>query len=158
MAKFCIKCGAALREGAKFCSGCGTPVQAKQKMKKTQQESCIKCGVPLKKGAKFCIKCGEPIATGEKAAVDIPVNEPVVSVTVSDQPPVMQEKLKEAKKQVSNTVKNKAAGLGKKALSKLLNQTLSASETAGEMRIPMTEAQKSCLTDVIRELTKMVGR
>ena len=66
--------------------------------------------------------------------------------------------IKDTKYQIEDKIKKQAVDLGKKALSQLLNQTLSASDTAGEMRIPMNDAQKSCLTKVISELTKMLGR
>jgi membrane protease subunit (stomatin/prohibitin family) len=45
----CIKCGAALQAGAKFCSDCGTSqLPAK----------CSNCQNDLKPGAKFCDECG----------------------------------------------------------------------------------------------------
>ena len=201
MANKCMNCKADLREGAKFCQVCGTKVPLKQKSKITQAKFCISCGAPLKKGAKFCTKCGAATVKKKTADLNIYVDDPVISVSVSDQPPVedimekpptveiidqaregkkirqrptkqipqanknyrdtdveIDKSSKERKNYVEDKIKKQAADLGKKALTQLLNQTLSASETAGEMRIPMNDAQKSCLTDVIRELTKMLGR
>lgn len=146
MANICINCKADLRKGAKFCQVCGTKVSVKQKSKAPQAKFCIKCGAPISKGAKFCTKCGAATVKRQTADLNIYVDEPMISVTVSDQPPVEEK------------IKKQAADLGKKALTKLLNQTISALDTAGEMRIPMNDAQKSCLTDVIREMTKMLGR
>ena len=48
----CIKCGAALQAGAKFCSDCGTSqLPAK----------CTNCQNDLKPGAKFCDECGTKV-------------------------------------------------------------------------------------------------
>jgi membrane protease subunit (stomatin/prohibitin family) len=48
----CIKCGAALQAGAKFCSDCGTSqLPAK----------CSNCQHDLKPGAKFCDECGTKV-------------------------------------------------------------------------------------------------
>ena len=46
----CIKCGAELREGAKFCNKCGEPVQTKV--------FCHQCGVELEPNDMFCHVCG----------------------------------------------------------------------------------------------------
>jgi membrane protease subunit (stomatin/prohibitin family) len=48
----CIKCGASLQAGAKFCSDCGTSqVPAK----------CSNCQAELKPDAKFCAECGTKV-------------------------------------------------------------------------------------------------
>jgi hypothetical protein len=47
----CPNCQAALAPAAKFCAGCGTPVQAKKKF-------CDQCGGELDPGARFCSGCG----------------------------------------------------------------------------------------------------
>lgn len=47
----CPKCNNPLREGAKFCTSCGTKIQT--------ASLCPKCGATLKEGAKFCTSCGE---------------------------------------------------------------------------------------------------
>ena len=53
----CSKCGAPLVEGAKFCMGCGTPVQDLQPKK----QFCPNCGKEITPGAKFCMECGTQI-------------------------------------------------------------------------------------------------
>lgn len=189
-----MKCGVALREGAKFCAGCGKAVATGRMPQQESQKFCMQCGSAFQEGAKFCMKCahslpgieqaastkvrcdscGESLKTGMKfcpkcgarvgqaLTVDIPVSEPVVSVNVSDLPPdVEAEQKKSATKKVTeegSAVKKEAVHLAKKALSALLDQTVSASEKAGEMRISMTDAQKSLLTTVIRELGKRIGK
>ena len=49
----CSNCGAELNKGAKFCPECGTKV--------VNKNVCAKCGAELKKGAKFCPECGNKI-------------------------------------------------------------------------------------------------
>jgi len=51
----CPKCGFQNPQTAKFCSNCGTPLQA-------AGSSCPKCGTMNPAGAKFCINCGEKLA------------------------------------------------------------------------------------------------
>jgi ribosomal protein L40E len=46
----CKHCGAKLRENAKFCSNCGTPVSKDLK--------CPSCGQPYELGERFCSSCG----------------------------------------------------------------------------------------------------
>lgn len=58
----CIKCGAEIKDGAKFCQVCG----AKQEMPGEEKRFCKACGAPLKPGAAFCTACGA------KAAADLP--------------------------------------------------------------------------------------
>ncbi len=45
----CVKCGAELREGAKFCSECGSS---------QEKAKCANCQAELAPGAKFCPECG----------------------------------------------------------------------------------------------------
>lgn len=48
----CASCGAPLPEGARFCPGCGKPVQ----------QACPVCGAAATvEGAKFCAECGAPL-------------------------------------------------------------------------------------------------
>ncbi|MFI5352655.1 MAG: AAA family ATPase [Candidatus Binatales bacterium] len=64
----CPKCGADNRETAKFCDGCGSPIQSK----------CASCGALNRAGARFCDGCGTalggskptsaPATTGKPAA------------------------------------------------------------------------------------------
>ena len=48
----CSKCGATLREGAKFCAKCGAEVP--------REILCAKCGAALAEGDSFCSACGAP--------------------------------------------------------------------------------------------------
>src|SRR5439155_1757372 len=48
----CLKCGVQNREAARFCDGCGSPLQPQ----------CGSCGAPNRAGAKFCDGCGAPLA------------------------------------------------------------------------------------------------
>ena len=50
-------CGVVNDPKAKFCSGCGKPVQAPGR--------CPSCGHQNKAGAKFCQECGKPLDSGE---------------------------------------------------------------------------------------------
>ena len=55
MSTACSACGAADQPaGARFCSQCGTPLQA----------SCRECSSPLPPGARFCGQCGTPAVEG----------------------------------------------------------------------------------------------
>ena len=48
----CVKCGAQLQAGAKFCSDCGS---------KQEAAKCSKCQSDLPAGAKFCKECGTKV-------------------------------------------------------------------------------------------------
>lgn len=48
----CVKCGAPLGQGAKFCRSCGASLG----------QSCPSCGSPMGADAKFCRHCGTPVA------------------------------------------------------------------------------------------------
>lgn len=52
----CVKCGAQLREGAKFCNECGA---------KQEKLQCSNCGTELAPGAKFCSDCGTKVESAE---------------------------------------------------------------------------------------------
>lgn len=52
----CDKCGAKMKEGAKFCPECG----------KKQGVECPKCGATVTAQTKFCPDCGERVALEEK--------------------------------------------------------------------------------------------
>jgi class 3 adenylate cyclase/predicted ATPase len=54
----CPECQADNKEGAKFCSECGTPLALR----------CPSCGTPHRPGQKFCDECGTPLAAGAPAA------------------------------------------------------------------------------------------
>lgn len=50
----CAKCGVDVAAGAKFCSGCGEPLQS------VKGAFCSECGSKLS-GGKFCPSCGKPV-------------------------------------------------------------------------------------------------
>ncbi len=53
----CPNCNSELPEGAKFCTGCGTPAATAQ-----AASVCRSCGATLPPAAKFCTTCGTPAA------------------------------------------------------------------------------------------------
>lgn len=68
----CPKCNSTLREGAKFCSSCGTPVIHVNAS--IDVLLCSKCSAPLKPNAKFCAGCGakidfSPVTTPEEVQI-----------------------------------------------------------------------------------------
>ncbi|MGH9882376.1 MAG: zinc ribbon domain-containing protein, partial [Pyrinomonadaceae bacterium] len=48
----CVKCGAQLQSGAKFCTECGA---------KQEKQRCVNCQAELAAGAKFCTECGTKV-------------------------------------------------------------------------------------------------
>ena len=60
----CVKCGAVLEEGQKFCTVCGTKVgeESAAPVQHMQSLTCRSCGAALEEGQKFCTKCGTPVA------------------------------------------------------------------------------------------------
>ncbi len=54
----CSKCGASIKEGAKFCPECGVKIE--------QAKTCSKCGAVLGAKAKFCPECGEKVQAAKK--------------------------------------------------------------------------------------------
>ncbi len=72
-AKFCLRCGEPIDEGAKFCLHCGEPIEGDVPMPKPPAETtvpvtppsagrakfCLHCGAPVEADAKFCLHCGE---------------------------------------------------------------------------------------------------
>src|ERR1700674_5540414 len=60
----CSKCGADNRETAKFCDGCGSPIQSQ----------CASCGALNRPGARFCDGCGTALGGGKPTAAPAPGN------------------------------------------------------------------------------------
>ncbi|MFW9935058.1 MAG: zinc-ribbon domain-containing protein [Candidatus Thorarchaeota archaeon] len=71
MSRKCSKCGATLKQTAKFCTVCGTPVAGTQTSPQAQAPSvtlkCPNCGTTLKEGIKFCTKCGSKVQPSDTA-------------------------------------------------------------------------------------------
>jgi class 3 adenylate cyclase len=55
----CSKCGAENRETAKFCDGCGAPMEAQ----------CVSCGTLNRAGARFCDGCGTALSSQRPSSV-----------------------------------------------------------------------------------------
>ena len=53
----CPSCGTALPAGTKFCSGCGSKIEAAPAT--SQNVFCTGCGAELPAGTKFCNSCGQ---------------------------------------------------------------------------------------------------
>lgn len=51
----CPVCGARARPGARFCAGCGSPLDFKAAV-----QYCRRCGAELRPTSRFCSRCGEP--------------------------------------------------------------------------------------------------
>lgn len=79
----CRKCGNAIGAGLKFCTRCGTPVEAAPPAPSEPPPApsvpaappapaCSKCGAPLKPGLRFCTACGTHVepAPAPKAGPD----------------------------------------------------------------------------------------
>ena len=73
----CAHCGAALRDGAAFCGGCGAKVEAAAATGETF--ACGSCGRTLTAGTRFCGYCG--------ASADAPGEAPVAPEAVDEAAP-----------------------------------------------------------------------
>ncbi|MBK5289219.1 MAG: zinc ribbon domain-containing protein, partial [Acidimicrobiia bacterium] len=62
----CAQCGAANRDGARFCSGCGSDLAPK----------CSGCGADLGPNARFCDQCGTPVTGSTSAPPVAPASTP----------------------------------------------------------------------------------
>lgn len=63
---FCHNCGKEVKEGTKFCSGCGTSLIAESEDANIQQNDnlvvrCPKCGSPVPFGNVLCTNCGSQL-------------------------------------------------------------------------------------------------
>lgn len=67
----CFNCGKELRDGAKFCPGCGKPQPVAQAAPAQAEGgiACPKCGNIIAAGKKFCGKCGTKLGDAPAAAV-----------------------------------------------------------------------------------------
>lgn len=72
----CHKCGQLLKEGAKFCKECGTPVV------RMDYSTCPNCNNPVEKTSRFCAKCGAKVAAIESSI------EGIVYADVIAKPPL----------------------------------------------------------------------
>ena len=173
----CEACGKEISDGARFCRFCGAKIEPP----KPEKRFCAQCGAELGESAKFCKKCGAPAASaGEPdgavltipvdgpvlsvsitdappaaaaaaaAGVTIPVTEPVESITVSDAPPVKAPEAKKAKKAESKPAKKADAGQGGKSAAK---SAVKPQKTASPMSTSARKAAESVLREVIARLT-----
>jgi RNA polymerase subunit RPABC4/transcription elongation factor Spt4 len=58
---FCPQCGTNVKDGVKFCGGCGWAVPAATAALPAEKH-CASCGTVLKDGGKFCPDCGVPVS------------------------------------------------------------------------------------------------
>lgn len=97
----CQNCGTTVREGDKFCSGCGRPVadiKAEEEARRAKEAEeaqaaadaaanaliCPNCGGIINEGDKFCISCGKPIDLEAVHAEGSPSNPIVEDPNESD--------------------------------------------------------------------------
>src|SRR5436309_4129557 len=59
----CARCAIENPAGARFCMGCGAPLESR----------CAACGTELPAEARFCLQCGTPVA-GMQAAPESPAS------------------------------------------------------------------------------------
>lgn len=70
----CIECGAALREGAAFCTACGASVPAAAAaVPAYESAACAECGKILRPNAAFCTGCGRSTTPEKIDAEPVPV-------------------------------------------------------------------------------------
>ena len=63
----CKRCGAALIEGNRFCTGCGAP-RSEQVAPVAAGHFCTKCGTILPTATKFCTKCGATVTAALRSS------------------------------------------------------------------------------------------
>lgn len=59
--KQCSYCGTVIKEGAKFCTQCGKPLEADDSQNDILMSRCPKCGYTPSSPSRFCIRCGESL-------------------------------------------------------------------------------------------------
>ena len=69
----CPNCGAKIRPGMAFCSGCGARLVQAEPAQPAAQAFCQNCGAPLAPGAAFCTSCGTRV---EQPAAPTPAPAP----------------------------------------------------------------------------------
>lgn len=140
----CVKCGKEISPDAKFCRFCGAKAEAVPAPKK---RFCTECGTELVENAKFCKKCGARVSTAVRstapaAGVTIPAKETVTSVTVSDEPPAVEDRAKSGAA-ISSKARRAAEDALRQVIARLTDGDCNASAIAGEMNLPLTEAQST---------------
>jgi uncharacterized membrane protein YvbJ len=85
---FCLNCGKELPDDAKFCSGCGKQIEAKEKEIINKVPVCSSCGEELIPGNKFCIKCGTPVNTPSITNISPPAE---TFVNITPEPKIQKE-------------------------------------------------------------------
>jgi hypothetical protein len=88
----CLRCGAAVAEGKKFCKQCGAavtpprPPTADSEMASALRPGstllCSNCGAAIAPGKKFCAGCGTSVSTGEPQAVQSVSHQPPADVGI----------------------------------------------------------------------------
>lgn len=63
----CSKCNSKLKDGAKFCTSCGSPIESLNSARNSDNTMaiCKECSTPLKPKAKFCTSCGAKTIEGQ---------------------------------------------------------------------------------------------
>jgi len=63
MEEYCKNCGAAIRDGAKFCPDCGSEIEKAKETIIENKNFCENCGSELSPGASFCGECGHGMSS-----------------------------------------------------------------------------------------------
>lgn len=178
MPNFCTTCGSPLKPSQKFCTACGTEIRYSTVVEpKYQRQNCPSCGAFANPDAKFCTKCGTEF--GKEIIIEpvaIPVEKEPYSVSVSDDP-VLENTVAEnlcnacgaslnlnakfctkcgakaepaAKREQNKATSEKWTQAAKK-VAEMLEQTLDATDFAGEMRIPVNGTQQSVISSFIKK-------
>jgi len=64
----CHNCGFNIRDDAKFCGNCGSPVGSLEKKDGNKSIFCKNCGAELSEGTVFCTRCGTSITDQTKSS------------------------------------------------------------------------------------------
>lgn len=63
----CPKCGHNNSTNARFCAGCGAPLEQQAAPAADEIRYCFSCGAANPKDAMFCTECGSPLKGGDEA-------------------------------------------------------------------------------------------